>query len=275
MTMESLLGTTESLLGKVRNRVAFVGVELEGGWIKLPRGVDGLVRDGSVSFPELPAPAQLQRAVLNAITTEERTQARNAVSRWVATQPAAPQHIGELPSPVLKVQDLHGWLQAHYPSHVNKSCGMHLHMSFNTLLTYQRLMTNEFEGVMLNLLAKWGHEEHLGPKHPLWDRLAGKSNYCTVGNKHIDAQARIASKSYSHSGVNRYTAVNYSYGTHGTIELRVLPMMDTVDLAYSALWRAISITNAFLLTQVQREKPEVVHVADSNAIEIISSQERI
>jgi len=260
--------TTEELLGKTRNRVRLVGVELEGGWVTLPSGTDGVIRDGSVSIPT-PEPPQ---EIILLYNSRNPADARRGVAQyreWMIAN-KGPEHIGELPSQPMPVKDLDAWVTKFYPSHVNATCGLHMHMSFNTLLTYQRLMTPLYEHELLRLLHQWGREAGISIEHAFWSRLTGGSRYCKVGNKLIDAQARLQKKNYEHNArVNRYTAVNYSHATHGTIEIRVLPMFDTAAQSCAALHRVIDITNAFLLTQIRKEIAErvVVEAEDGMAVE--------
>jgi hypothetical protein len=260
--------TTEQLLGKARNRVRLVGVELEGGWIQLPSGSSGIIRDGSVSIPAPTPPEDIIRRYNSSVPSESR-RGTLEYAAWSAANPR-PEHIGELPSQPMPVKDLDAWVTKFYPSHVNETCGLHIHMSFNTLLTYQRLMTPAFEPEVISLLRKWAQATALPPEHPLFTRLAGKSRYCRLGNTLIDAQARLDKKNFDHHArVNRYTAVNYAHATHGTIEIRVLPMFDTADLACEALHRVIDITNAFVLTQIYREAAErvIIEAEDGTAVD--------
>src|SRR5262245_27699334 len=100
-----------------KNRIYRVGIELEGGWKALPRGSDHLHNDSSVRFN----PTEVGRSKI--------------------------EMIGELPSPPLAVGDEDSpifwktWVRKFYPHAVNFTCGMHVHMSFQAALTYQRLMT--------------------------------------------------------------------------------------------------------------------------------------
>src|SRR5258705_12712150 len=91
--------------GKSPNRIYRIGIELEGGWTKLPPGTRGLQHDGSVQFPA----RELGDA---AITT------------------------GELAAGPMSMQEWEGWLKIHYPQRVNATCGMHVHLSPRTPLAY-------------------------------------------------------------------------------------------------------------------------------------------
>jgi len=218
-------------LGKGRNRVRRIGIELEGGWSKLPPGVR-LTHDGSIQF-----------------------------GYDVAIQLAQGQ-VGELPSPPLEISQWQAWVKQFYPQHVNHTCGMHVHLSFKNALTYQRLMDPRYPATIIAYVNKWAGNVKLDKAHPLWGRLQGKSPYCQH-KFDADGQCRAVQKDYDRNREgNRYTVVNYSYGRHSTVECRLLPMMSSADIAVGAIQNLIDVTNAYLLTAATREeKVKAVYVA--------------
>jgi hypothetical protein len=214
-----------------RNRVHRLGIELEGGW------------------------------------TREQVLAHGAEITHDASVQGLPDgcYRGEIPSPPLGIEQWEAWVRKHYPQHSNASCGLHVHMSFRSPLTYQRLMCQAYETALLGGISRWA-AGLLPPGHHLWGRLHGENRYCRSAFL-ADQQARVRNKSQS-----RYTIVNYCYQLHQTLEVRVLPMfqdLDTrdpismavtrhvpgVDLAVAAIQTLISATNAFLLTQKWKERP--------------------
>lgn len=210
-------------LGKpMKNRVALVGVELEGGWVTLPPGVAQLEHDGSVFQGQLPVGA--------------------AYMGECTIGPLYPAGIGEL-------------LKTHYPPKINHTCGMHVHMSFELLWQYHLLMVPEYQETVLHYLTLWAkeHPNVFGEKHHIWERLAGKSRYC---QKQFwpDAQAGTKRKGHDQTAYgHRYTAIHYC-GRFNTIECRVLPMMPNTKLALSAINRLIEITNACVY-ELGRKRP--------------------
>jgi hypothetical protein len=196
-------------LGKVKNRVALVGVELEGGWVTLPPGV-ALEHDGSVFNGRLPAGVK---------------------------------HIGELPLGPAIPAAIDELMRINHPQKVNATCGMHVHMSFDTLWHYQTLMVEEYQKSMLHYLTKWAEEKKFKPEHHIWGRLRGESRYCQE-KFWPDAQASTKRKGHDQNvHGHRYTHVHYC-GRQGTIEVRTLPMMESLKTATSAVHRVIDITNA-------------------------------
>ena len=206
---------------KARNRVYRVGIELEGGWDKLPPDVSGLVHDGSVRFDSL-------------------------VER-------VPPLIGELPSPALDMKTWPSWLKKNYPSGTNASCGMHVHMQPVTALTYQRLMDARYPATVVQAFKEWAKKENFPADDAFWQRLAGKSRYC----QHLfypDDQIKKVDKDHNQERPgHRYTVIHYCYARYGTVECRLLPMMRDAAQAERAIRELIDVTNAFLLATAKRE----------------------
>lgn len=220
-----------SLVGKAKNRVVCVGIELEGGWDS-PTAAKAIMRDGSVQFP-LPPPTPPGQE-----------------------PPSYPKYVGEIASPPTKVEDINEWMKKWYPKYVNATCGLHVHMSFKSARPYHLLLCPEFTEVMLTELARWAMMRGLQPDHPIWPRLAGNNPTCAREFKG-DQQAAATRKVYAgHPGACRYTAINYPVKLHSTVECRVLPMFDGWRLGAEAVHRVIEITNAFV-AGVARREPKV------------------
>ena len=208
---------------RARNRIYRVGIELEGGWDKLPEGVSGLERDGSIRFDSL----------------AERV----------------PAYVGELPSPGngMAVQLWPQWLKNCYPHAVNPTGGMHVHMQPVTALTYQRLMDPRYPATVVQAFKEWAKKEGFPAGHHFWERLAGKSRYC----QHLyypDDQIKKQDKDFNQERQgHRYTVIHYCYARYGTVECRLLPMMQEHKQAERAVRELIEVTNAFLLATAKRE----------------------
>lgn len=207
-------------VGKSRiSRIYRIGVEMEGLWDKVPDGLR-VERDGSVIF-------------------EDNANPRAA--------------IGEIPSPPLELDKWEEWVRKSYPTRINKTCGMHVHLSVKSALTYQRLMTPTYPSTIISEFRKWGNRIELPKDHQLWSRLDGKSEYC----KHqftADDQVINADKDFNKERKgNRYTVVNYCWGRTQTAECRLLPAMPSVDIAVSAIRELINITDKFLLATAKKE----------------------
>lgn len=223
----------DSAFQRARNRVHRVGVELEGGWTTLPRGCN-LEHDGSVRF----------RDTLLVVPIN---------------------HIGELPSPPMEVDKYPAWMKAYYPTAVNETCGMHVHMSFKSALTYQQLMTPKYPATILKYVQQWAVQEGLAKTHPLWSRLIGGSVYC----QHVfqgDEQANTQTKGHDHHAPgHRYTVINYCWARYNTLECRLLPMMQTSEQGIRAVQEIINITNAFLTASARKEAKVIAkHIVEDS-----------
>lgn len=257
----------DKVLGKARNYIYRVGIELEGGWKTLPDGCRGLTHDGSVVIQadaEPLTPVQMRREQQTIqrqldrgdITTRMAQQAINNLTR--GRTPDLQQ--GELPSEILEVEKFPAWMRTFYPSHVNASCGLHVHMSFLQAIYYQRLMTPAYPATIVKYVASWAKGEGLPADHPIWARLSGKSEYCQ--HRYFADQQATSPKDHDRRRVgHRYTVINYCHREHGTIECRLLPMLDTAEQGIRAVQNVLNITNAFLHAYRRKEvrhKQEIV-----------------
>lgn len=210
--------------GKSRNRIYRVGLELEGGWDKLPAGTR-IVRDGSVAIP-VPC-----------------------------------NHVGEMPSGILDVSKDSAtywgkWLKTNFPHHVNETCGMHVHASFKTAFAYNRLMTAKYPATIVEEFRRWSKKVGLPDNHPIWPRLDNKSRYC---QHYFDADCQVDNREKDFNQErkgHRYTVINYCYGRYSTLECRLLPMMKDVELSTLAVQEFLDITNAFLVALPLKKEPK-------------------
>lgn len=216
-----------TLIGKTRQRVSKVGLELEGAWAKVPADAR-IVHDGSVK---------------GFTSTGELS-------------------VGELNSAALKPENVKTWLTKYYPSQVNSTCGMHCHMSFSSNFLYQRLMEESFMWTVVEQVQTWALEKAktkvLPANHCIFSRLKGESEYCQL-KFHADGQAQRDRKDFDHHAPDhRYTAVNYCYKRNGTVEIRLLPMMPNAELAAEAIQLLLDVTSAYLVKTAKRELKQTV-----------------
>jgi hypothetical protein len=246
-----------------RQRVSNIGVELEGGWDDPPEEA-GIIRDGSISGLVRPISAKMRaRFDLLNLTVSANRATPDEVREWKKlyqkVQSGNALTIGEVPSPVLSTdrKNTHywvKWIEQFYPSASNETCGLHVHLSFRQHFTYQRLMVPEFPATILKGIEEWALRERLDSSHPIWPRLAGKSEYCQH-TFFADLQAKDVNKDFDHHREgNRYSVVAYRWARHQTIECRLLPMFDTVQQAIRAIEELIRLTNLFLLATRRREE---------------------
>lgn len=262
---------------KVKSRITMVGVELEGGWLLPVPGGTRVIRDGSVRgiahpqggvIVEVGSSAWSRAQVNTDPVTFARANRRSGESVEAARIRLAPQiaelqshqssgvrpmEMGEIPSPPMPTEQVEVWMRRYYPQAVNETCGMHVHMSFENALHYQRLMVPAYQDTVLKYITEWAKEEKLPSSHGLWPRLRGESRYC----QHrfwADHQVRTTAKDHDQSREgHRYTVINYCYRMTGTVECRLLPMMENTDRGIRAVTRLLDITNAFLARGKHRE----------------------
>jgi hypothetical protein len=199
----------DGVIRNVKNRIARVGVELEGAWLKLPEGVTRLDPDGSVYRNNKPPG----------------------------------HHVGELPIGPVEPAGIGDLVRLNYPTKVNDTCGMHVHMSFPSLWYYQLLMVEEYQETIIEYLTRWAIKNNFKESHYIFKRLRGDCEYCQKGFwPDIQAGTKHKGRNRTSPG-HRYTIVHYC-GRQNTIEIRVLPMMQKTSLAVSAINEVIAITNA-------------------------------
>lgn len=207
----------DGLLGIPKNRCVRLGVELEGAWKELPKGIRQLEPDGSVFKDPL-------------------TETKKVPAGHVA---------GELPIGPIQLAAMPRWMKKYYPHKVDKTCGMHVHMSFETAWHYALLMAPEYQETVIKYLRRWAENEGFPVGHFIYDRLDGKSIFC---QKRYWPDEQVRSRK-DHDQVrpgHRYTIVHYC-GRQMTIEVRVLPMMETVEQGIRGVRQIVDITNAALI----------------------------
>lgn len=211
----------DDVLGKPKNRIARVGIELEGGWNPAP--VEAKIERDSSVFHDLGDDGNIGRTKLPG---------------W---------KVGEIPIGRILPAQVRAALKKYYPQKIDKSCGMHVHLGFESMLHYSYLMEPEYQATVLYYLTLWAKGEGLVTTHPIWDRLAGKDVYCQP-KFWPDEQIKNVRKDYDKARTgHRYTILNYAYGRYKTIECRVLPMMETPEQAYKVIKVLLDVTNASLL----------------------------
>lgn len=244
----------------LKDRINRIGVELEGGWEKVPDGVL-LTHDGSVMVPAPLRPNVQGQVMLPRVDARGRVIGQQAM---VANVPATFK-TGELPSDPMTREKVPKWMQAMYPSHVNHTCGLHVHMSFYSAKHYKQLMVEGYPKTIVAYMKQWAQKEELADNHPIWERLKGANRYCQH-KFYADMQAQARNKNHGQNEPgHRYTVINYCWSLEdrNTLECRLLPMMDTAVQGISAVQRVLDITNAFLLMSGVRD-PDIEAILEED-----------
>lgn len=222
-------------LGRVRNRVDMVGIELEGGWTKFPKGERYDEDMSAFRRPNAQDIAECERL---------------GITKY-----------GELPSSPMYPIEIPKWMAKCYPQHVNHTCGMHIHMSFKSLKHYSRLMTEEYPITVRYYVGLWAKEIGLPKDHCIWERLIGGNEYCKT-QFWPDLQIMSRKDHNRQRTGNRYTDINYCFRSHNTIECRLLPMMPDAEKGASGLKLIIDVTNACLAVLAEIERCEKLYKLD-------------
>jgi hypothetical protein len=197
-----------------------VGIELEGGWVTRP-GAAAYHIDGSVHV-------------------EHGTNGATVIGEMVS-------------APMSDWQTISDWIFASYPVAHNRSCGLHVHVSFKERRDYARLMDAKFYFYFLERMKAWGDRVGLPESHLFWSRLDGMNTFCQ--KKFIpDTQAKLKRK-----GTERYAQLNYCFALHKTIECRLAPVFKQARIAVSYVMELCSIYEEYLAST---DYVEVVHRID-------------
>lgn len=205
----------DAALGKrPRNRIARVGIELEGGWREIPEGGQ-LQTDTSVFKGHVPPDLQCGEIALG---------------------------------PMQKI-NVARMVEKYYPTKVDETCGLHVHMGFETVYQYMLLADSPaYQDTVIEYLGRWGKKEGLPTTHPLWSRLRGESVYC---QKKFWPQEQMGTSRKDHDQKrvgHRYTMIHYCWARYRTVECRLLPMMETAPQSVRVIKFLLDLTNAYLLT---------------------------
>lgn len=196
--------------------IHLIGVELEGGWERTPPDVSQIGHDGSV-----------------------HVQAR---------------YVGEIASPPMAPKEGLEWVKRNHPTATNETCGLHVHISFKRMIDYARLADDEAARIyLIERLTEWGKKTPWGeirPEHPFWPRLKGMNRFCTTA---WNPTAQIP-----HRGKNehRYSQMNFCWGLHKTVEVRVLPAFLVPDVSVAAIEQVLMAISEYL-AKVAKETKEV------------------
>ena len=130
-----------------------------------------------------------------------------------------------------------------YPDKYHWSAGFHIHMSFaDSAGDISALMSMEFFNYAIDKWKAWGTRMGVNPGSQFWKRLNGENRYCLP----LRDSDLLAGTNH-----DRYRALNFrSWGTHKTMELRVLPLFGAEHLAHSAVEEWPKIVEEYLANDI-------------------------
>lgn len=127
-----------------------------------------------------------------------------------------------------------------YPDFTNRTCGMHVHLSFRDKASIGLLNSPEFFEFFYGAWKEWGKERKIPEKHEFWRRLRGENTYCAVNEDTMDWHG------------DRYMALNFSaWHKHRTMECRLLPMFRDSAMGCAAVVRLCEIVDEYLSDAVE------------------------
>lgn len=223
-----------SKVGKFKDRIGTVGIEIEGAWTTIPQGLR-ITRDGSLD---------------------------DWYNGTLAQKGFRPNQVGEVQSPPIEPRLVPEWMKKYYPQLIHDCCGLHVHMGMKNALCYMRLGDASYLPTVVEYFKRWATEEGLDQAHNIWPRLRGENRYCQH-KFYFDEQVVKREKEFANWGRDRqpdghrYTAINYCFGRLGTVECRLLPMFDSSERAIRAVQKLLWITNAYLVATAKKESKEV------------------
>ena len=135
---------------------------------------------------------------------------------------------GEMVSPPLQTKALSQWIRDNYPVRTNTTCGAHRHRSFKKIKYYSILMDRQFHEYLIRRLRAWGKSVGVREGSALFRRLNGDVHWC---KDMYDGYNQISTSDKEDC---RYRIINYCWKLHGTLEIRVLPAFQDVELTVSA-----------------------------------------
>lgn len=153
---------------------------------------------------------------------------------------------GEIVSPPMKKALIKKWVKTCYPDDHNSTCGIHVHVSFTSNIDYMNLMSQEFYDYFLKKMETWGKRNHINEGSRFWKRLQGENSYC----KRV-----FAPKGQKNGNADRYTHLNYCFHEENrkTIECRLLPVFDKVELAQSAILEIVNTMQNYIRSMPSRQ----------------------
>jgi hypothetical protein len=126
----------------------------------------------------------------------------------------------EIVSKKLKVDEIDTWVNKYYPDKWNKTCGLHIHVSFKKDY-YSFLVSREFHDYMYEEIEKWVAVNDIRNKQFL-ERLRNTDSSNSDGSRNYCRKMYNAPNQYflSTKDSARYCGINFAFSIHGTIEYR-------------------------------------------------------
>lgn len=171
---------------------------------------------------------------------------------------------GEIASPVfycdeLGFKNMSGFIRKNMPDEVNDSCGHHVHISFNNLLAYQKLMDEPFRKAFKNAVIKYFRNNTLiqndGYLLERFEKRIKGIEYCYKDWSPNSQANPNGMQGFDGSRHGRYTQLNFPFSTHGTLECRLFPASDNADIVININKWFVNFVNDYLNTLTYERTP--------------------
>lgn len=153
-------------------------------------------------------------------------------------------------------------LRNNWPDVSCNKCGFHIHFSLKSPELYAICMSRDFYDFFLHRIEVWGKINIPDENDIFWARLNGLNKYC---KKDFIPDEQASWNEKGHNRLNRRTQLNYCWQNTGTIECRLFPMFDNVELAISVVTELIHIVEDFTKDKT------LEHVQKKDSLNIIDN----
>jgi hypothetical protein len=232
---------------------AKIGVELEGAWKDVTRVLPDFKSDASVFVPNYRNCGLAHNTALVPDFVKLKPKLRKAAIKFYAGKPFS----GEVASPAFEsLADAEKWIDASYPDEASYRCGMHIHISFDSLLMYAAVMTEGFHDHLMRQINKFG-DKHMysnDTDKEYWTRFLGQNAYCSKSFSPLRG-------AQTHYGTGRYFIMNYGAflnKNRRTFECRAFPAFRNKEMCLKALNMFIFAIEDYVENLFVADSPETL-----------------
>ena len=174
-----------------------------------------------------------------------------------------PVCVGEYipPNPFSTREELLKSLEDNYGDETSNCAGLHFHASFKNLDSYSKLMEQHFYDYFMEFVRKWAKDNDI-VSDAFHSRLENKNRYCRAV---FQPNLQVTKKRKDDC---RYTHLNYCFALHETLEIRLFPTFQDVEVAKSAANCVIDCIESYLDANppIPLDRPDELIIDENEAI---------